>query len=112
MSSMHRTIQGDVLVRHLVRDEWMIDQQLVARHGRSGRTLVKEGPLRLTLMALDAGGNLPMHGTTGPVTVHMSRASSSSTPWVGATCCRRDTASRWRQASPTVRRRRLAASSC
>lgn len=71
MSSMHRTIEGNVLVRHLVRDELLINQHLVARHGRSGRTLVKEGPLRVTLMALDADGSLPTHSTTGPVTVHM-----------------------------------------
>ena len=71
MSSMHRTINGEVLIRHLTRDECMIDQDLVARHGRSGRTLVKEGPLRLTIMAIAAGGDLPVHSTDGPVTIHM-----------------------------------------
>jgi quercetin dioxygenase-like cupin family protein len=71
MSSLNRTIDGDVLVRHLKRDEQMIDQDLVTRHGRSARTLVKEGPLRLTLIALAAGGNLPPHRTEGPVTIHL-----------------------------------------
>jgi hypothetical protein len=33
MSSLHRTIDGDVLVRHLKRDEQMIDPTLLARHG-------------------------------------------------------------------------------
>ena len=32
----------------------MIDPDLLARHGRSGRTLVKDGPLRLTIMGLAA----------------------------------------------------------
>ncbi len=71
MSSMHRTVEGDVLVQHLTRDERLIDQALLARHGRSARTLVKEGPLRLTIIALAAGGNLPTHHTDGPVTIHV-----------------------------------------
>ena len=71
MSSMHRTIDGEVLVSHLTADETLIDKELVARHGRSARTLVKEGPLRLTIMALAAGGDLPAHRTGGPVTIHV-----------------------------------------
>ena len=71
MSSLHRTIDGDVLVRHLKRDEQMIDPALLARHGRSARTLVKDGPLRLTLIALAAGGNMPSHHAEGPVTMHL-----------------------------------------
>ncbi len=49
----------------------MIDKDLLAKHGRTSRTLVKEGPLRLTLMAIGPGGNLPAHSTTGPVTIHV-----------------------------------------
>ena len=71
MTSLQRTIDGDVLVQHLKQDERMIDQALLAKHGRSARTLVKEGPLRLTLMAIGAGGNLPAHRTEGPVTLHV-----------------------------------------
>ena len=71
MSSLHRTIDGDVLVQHLTKDEQMIDQNLLVKHGRTGRTLVKEGPLRLTLIALDAGGGLPAHSTDGPVSIHV-----------------------------------------
>ena len=71
MSSMHRTLEGDVLVHHLTEDERMIDQDLLERHGRSARTLVKEGLLRLTLIALAAGGTLPVHATAGPISVHV-----------------------------------------
>ncbi len=71
MSSLDRTISGEVLVRHLPRDEQTIDQSLVARHGRSARTLVKEGPLRLTILALAPGGDLPAHNTDGPVSIHV-----------------------------------------
>jgi quercetin dioxygenase-like cupin family protein len=71
MSSMDRTIEGDVLVNHLTADDWMIDKDLLGRHGRTARTLVKDGPLRLTLMALAPNGTLPAHSTTGPVTIHV-----------------------------------------
>lgn len=71
MSSLQRTIEGDVLVQHLTQDQRTIDPELVARHGRSARTLVKEGPLRLTLMALGAGGHLPSHHADGPVSIHL-----------------------------------------
>jgi len=71
MSSLRRTLEGEVLVHHLKRDERMIDQQLLARSGRTARTLVKEGPLRLTLIALAAGGDLPTHHAEGPVTIHL-----------------------------------------
>jgi quercetin dioxygenase-like cupin family protein len=71
MSSLRRTIEGDVLVRHLKRDEQMIDPSLLARHGRSARTLVKDGPLRLTLIAIAAGGSMPAHHSEGPVTIHL-----------------------------------------
>ena len=71
MSSLDRTIDGDALVRHLTQDERTIDQGLVAKHGRSARTLVKEGPIRLTLIALAPGGDLPEHSADGPVSVHV-----------------------------------------
>lgn len=75
MSSMHRTVEGNVLLHHLTQDELMIDQQLLARTGRTARTLVKEGPLRLTMLALAPGGELPEHSTDGPVSIHVLRGS-------------------------------------
>ena len=71
MSSLDRTLDGDVLVHHLPRDEQTIDAALLAKHGRTARTLVKEGPLRLTLLALAPGGDMPAHDTDGPVSVHV-----------------------------------------
>jgi quercetin dioxygenase-like cupin family protein len=71
MSSMHRILAGDVLVHHLTRDERMLDPDLLARHGRTGRTIVKEGPLRLTIMGIAAGGVLPTHSTDAHVTIHL-----------------------------------------
>ena len=71
MSSLTRTITGDVLVQHLKQDALTIDATIVAQHGRSARTLVKEGPLRLTIMELAPGGNLPPHDTDSPVCIHV-----------------------------------------
>jgi quercetin dioxygenase-like cupin family protein len=71
MSSMQRTIEGEVLVNHLTHDDWMIDQDLLTKHGRTARTLVKEGPVRLTLMAFAPGSTLPTHSTADPVTIHV-----------------------------------------
>jgi quercetin dioxygenase-like cupin family protein len=72
MSSMTRTIEGEVLVHHLSQDELIIDRELLALRGRTARTLVKEGPLRLVLMALPPGGDLPAHSADNPVTVHVT----------------------------------------
>lgn len=71
MSSLHRELDGDVRIHHLTQDQRLIDPSLLARHGRSARTLVKEGPLRLTIVAIGPGGTLPPHSTAGPITIHV-----------------------------------------
>jgi quercetin dioxygenase-like cupin family protein len=71
MSSMNRTISGDVLVQHLRSDVMLIDQTLLEAHGRSARTLVKDGPLRLTIMGIAAGGSLPPHRSEHPVSIQV-----------------------------------------
>lgn len=72
MSSMNRTIEGEVLVHHLPQDELIIDRELLAQRGRTSRTIVKEGPLRIVLMALSPGGDLPTHSTDQPVQIHVT----------------------------------------
>ncbi len=71
MSSMHRALNGDVLVHHLTDDEMLVDRGLVAQHGRSARTVVKEGPLRVTIIALAANGTLPAHSADGPISIQL-----------------------------------------
>ena len=71
MSSLHRKLDGDVLVHHLTQDERILDPDLLARHGRTARTIVKEGPLRLTIMGIAPGGALPTHRTEAHVTIHL-----------------------------------------
>jgi quercetin dioxygenase-like cupin family protein len=48
-----------------------IDAELVAKHGRSARTLVKEGTLRLTLLALAPDGDMPVHDADGPISIQV-----------------------------------------
>jgi quercetin dioxygenase-like cupin family protein len=71
MSSMERTLEGDVLVHHLKEDERMIDRTLLARHGRTARTLVKQGALRITIIAIAPGGAMETHHTAGPVSMQV-----------------------------------------
>src|SRR5438552_19184640 len=71
MSSMNRILDADVLVHHLTEDERMLDPDLLARHGRTARTIVKDGPLRLTVMGIAAGGTMPTHKTDAQVTIHL-----------------------------------------
>lgn len=59
------------MVHHLTQDAWLIDPALLAQHGRTARTVAKTGPLRVTILALAAGGELPTHQTDGPVTIHV-----------------------------------------
>ena len=75
MSSLDRPLAGEVLVHRLGQDEELLDQDQLRRTGRSARTLVKEGPLRLTLMGLAAGGSLPAHKAVGPVSVQVLKGS-------------------------------------
>jgi quercetin dioxygenase-like cupin family protein len=39
--------------------------------GRTARTLLKDGPLRLTLTVLDAGAAIAEHSAGGPITIHV-----------------------------------------
>ena len=77
MSSLQRIISADILVQHLGPDAMTIDAVLLEKHGRSARTLVKDGPLRLTLMALAPGGSLPTHSTDNPISIHVVQGAVS-----------------------------------
>lgn len=64
MSSIERALSGDLLVVEL-RDE----PGAAPHAGRLARTLVKNGPLRATLVTLAPGGAIPEHHAEGPITV-------------------------------------------
>ncbi|HET7275074.1 MAG TPA: cupin domain-containing protein [Longimicrobiaceae bacterium] len=72
MPSISRPLADDVL-RVVLEDEStrLIESDALVRGGRSARTLVKDGPLRVALTALGAGGHLAPHRALGPITVHV-----------------------------------------
>lgn len=72
MPTIDRPLGGRPLHYRLGRDvSELIDEALLERTGRSARTLVKDGPLRVTLTALGAGGSIAQHQASGPITVHV-----------------------------------------
>jgi quercetin dioxygenase-like cupin family protein len=72
MPSIHRPLSGDILVFDIDEErERAADAALIDRSGRSARTLLKIGPLRVTLVVLGPGGELAEHEAAGPITVQV-----------------------------------------
>jgi quercetin dioxygenase-like cupin family protein len=72
MSSIDRPLSGDVLRFRLAEErDRVADAELLERHGRNARTLLKEGPLRVTLVTVAPGGRIAAHQSDGPITVHV-----------------------------------------
>jgi quercetin dioxygenase-like cupin family protein len=71
MTPVHRSLAGDVLAFDLSEEMQLVRDELAAGHVRIARTLVKEGPLRLTLVGLSPGGAMHEHEAGGPVTIHV-----------------------------------------
>jgi quercetin dioxygenase-like cupin family protein len=65
-----RRLKADVL-QFSVHEEMLQLVQRVAgnKSKRTAKTLVKEGPLRVLVVALDAGGKLEEHAVDGPFSV-------------------------------------------
>lgn len=63
-------LRGKVLAFLLDREgEALAHRAQSATAGRTGKTLVKEGPLRVTLVALKAGVSLQQHQVAGPSSI-------------------------------------------
>jgi quercetin dioxygenase-like cupin family protein len=72
MSSMNRSVSGDVLRFSLVEERSRAnDPAVLERQGRAARTLVKEGSLRVTVVMVGAGGLIAKHHSAGPITVQV-----------------------------------------
>ena len=70
MSPVRRPIDGPALLLDLAQEMQVVRDQL-ATSARSARTLLKEGPLRATLMGLRPGGVIASHSAEGPITVQV-----------------------------------------
>jgi len=70
MPSIERPLSGPVLTFRLEEERAHVtDPAILGRSGRNARTLIKEGPLRVTLVVLGPGGSIPAHRADGPITV-------------------------------------------
>lgn len=74
MSSLDRPLHADVLRFDLVEEEKNATHAgTLERDGRSSRTLLKDGALRVTLIVLAGGGGIPEHTAPGPITIQPLR---------------------------------------
>jgi quercetin dioxygenase-like cupin family protein len=72
MPSIDRALSGQPLQFHLPSErERITASERQEAHGRSGRTLVKDGPLRVNLVALGPGEAMAEHHAPGPITVQV-----------------------------------------
>lgn len=71
MSSLDHTITGNALAISLDNEMRLVRADLAGAAERIGRTVLKNGPLRVTLVALQPGGTLPSHRSEGPITVQV-----------------------------------------
>jgi quercetin dioxygenase-like cupin family protein len=69
-----RRLSGRVLAFLLgAEDDTLREFASTATSGRAAKTLVKEGALRITLVALTNGTSLPSHHIHGPVSIQTLR---------------------------------------
>ena len=70
MPSIRRPL-ADTSLRFAIPEEarQLSESDLLARSGRSARTLVKDGALRVTMVALGRDGHLAAHQSPGPITI-------------------------------------------
>lgn len=70
--SLNRALSGEPLILNLESEAAVArDEHGVGHHGINARTLVKDGPLRVTLIGLEAGVTIPEHSAEGPITVQV-----------------------------------------
>ncbi len=69
-----RRLSGNVLTLLLgAEDDTLREFAESSKSGRAGKTLVKHGPLRVTLVALRKGTALPSHQVAGPISIQTLR---------------------------------------
>ena len=70
MPSIQRPLSGDAMIFNLNDERTQTAAaEAIEKHGRAARTLLKDGPLRVTLIVLGPGGAMAEHEAPGPITV-------------------------------------------
>ena len=71
MTPVRHPVSGPALQFSLRNEIDTVKRELTGTTTRSARTLIKEGPLRVTLVAVNPGGELRPHKAAGPITVQI-----------------------------------------
>jgi quercetin dioxygenase-like cupin family protein len=71
MSPVQHRISGAALSFSLEDEMRLLREELTKAPARIGRTLVKDGPLRVTLVGVRADRGMHEHRAAGPVTIHV-----------------------------------------
>ncbi len=71
MSSLDHAVTGSALTFSIEEEKRAVRAALAEVGERIGRTIVKNGPLRVTMVALKPGGALREHHAEGPITVQV-----------------------------------------
>ena len=71
MSPVRHPVSGAALLFSLEEEMETVRRELSTASARIARTLVKDGPLRATLVGVRAGGGLREHSSPGPITIHV-----------------------------------------
>lgn len=71
MTPVRHPVSGPELTFSLSQEIETLRGELRNAPGRAAKTLIKEGPLTVTLIGVNPGGSLHPHKATGPITVHV-----------------------------------------
>lgn len=71
MSPVERRVSGETLSFVLADEMATVRRDLESASGRVARTLIKNGPLTVTLVGVKPGGALKEHSAKGPITIQV-----------------------------------------
>jgi quercetin dioxygenase-like cupin family protein len=71
MTPVRHQVSGQALQFALQEEIGTVKRELTGTATRSARTLVKDGPLRVTLVGVNPGGELRPHKADGPITLQV-----------------------------------------
>lgn len=70
MTSIDRPLSGEALIFDLDEErEAVAAAPALERNGHNARTLLKNGPMRVVLIVMAPGAEIPEHDAEGPITV-------------------------------------------
>lgn len=71
MSPVKHAVSGPALTFSLAEEMTSLKSELRTAPARAAKTLIKEGPVTVTLIGVNAGGSLHAHKADGPITVQV-----------------------------------------